>query len=86
MSSEAQKRSLSPHNIVFSKQLLIPPLLGPKPVEMQRIYVLPDFISKGIGPALMERGLAEARARGFETVWLGVWENNVRALKYPLHS
>ena len=31
------------------------------------------------GPALLERCLDEARARGAKTFWLGVWERNDRA-------
>ncbi len=52
---------------------------GPRPIELVRIYALKEWIGKGVGSALMEAALREAARRGFETVWLGVWERNSRA-------
>jgi GNAT superfamily N-acetyltransferase len=57
-------------------------ILGPKPVELQRIYVDPTQIGGGVGATLMESSLEKARSLGYQTIWLGVWEHNHRALKY----
>jgi ribosomal protein S18 acetylase RimI-like enzyme len=55
---------------------------GPKPVELVRLYVLPERIGHGIGARLMKECLTTAASRGFETVWLGVWEHNPRAIRF----
>lgn len=52
---------------------------GPDPVELQRIYVLRDWLGRKAGPALLQRCLDEAWALGGRTLWLGVWERNDRA-------
>lgn len=52
---------------------------GPSPVELVRLYVLREWLGRGVGQALMQRCLEEARALGFQTIWLGVWERNHRA-------
>jgi ribosomal protein S18 acetylase RimI-like enzyme len=52
---------------------------GKQPVEIERIYTLPEHFGKGVGEALMNRCLQEAKQQGFQTVWLGVWERNDRA-------
>jgi len=54
----------------------------PDPIELQRIYVFPNFISFGIGKILMERCIKEAKDLGYKTMWLGVWEGNERAKKF----
>jgi ribosomal protein S18 acetylase RimI-like enzyme len=52
---------------------------GPAPVELWRFYVHRDWHGRGVAPVLMDRVKAEARARGAQTLWLGVWERNDRA-------
>lgn len=52
---------------------------GPAPVELWRFYVHRDWHGRGVAQALMDRVKAEARARGAQTLWLGVWERNDRA-------
>jgi diamine N-acetyltransferase len=52
---------------------------GLKPVELVRLYVAQAWLGRGVGPALMQRCVEEARERGFQTIWLGVWERNDRA-------
>ncbi|TVY62920.1 Spermidine/spermine N(1)-acetyltransferase [Lachnellula suecica] len=49
------------------------------PVELQRLYVLGEWAGKGIGKMLMERMVEIARQKGKKTLWLGVWEENVKA-------
>jgi ribosomal protein S18 acetylase RimI-like enzyme len=50
-----------------------------KPVELQRLYVSPDFHGGGVGRLLVEAIERVAREEGFVTLWLGVWEENFRA-------
>lgn len=52
---------------------------GERPVELVRLYVLQEWLGRGVGQALMRRCLDEAREMGFKTIWLGVWERNGRA-------
>lgn len=52
---------------------------GERPVELVRLYVLREWLGRGVGHALMRRCIDEARAMGFQTIWLGVWERNGRA-------
>ena len=52
---------------------------GPAPVELWRFYVDRQWHGRGIAPVLMERVREAARARGAQTLWLGVWERNDRA-------
>jgi GNAT superfamily N-acetyltransferase len=55
---------------------------GPAPVELRRFYVARAWHGRGAADALMDAVLAEARARGAGTLWLGVWERNPRAIAY----
>ena len=52
---------------------------GQRPIELVRLYVLREWLGRGVGQALMRRCLEEARETGFQTMWLGVWERNHRA-------
>ncbi|UYZ62844.1 GNAT family N-acetyltransferase [Hymenobacter weizhouensis] len=51
-------------------------------LEIERLYVLEDWIGTGLGAALMRRAIEEARQRGSRAVVLGVWEKNERALEF----
>lgn len=51
-------------------------------MELERIYVLKDFIGKQIGQILLDKTLQRARETGVYYVWLGVWEHNHRAKKF----
>lgn len=59
-----------------------PCVTGPAPVELQRIYVDRIAVGRGVGAALMRASLEEAREAGHRTLWLGVWERNVRAIAF----
>src|SRR5262249_14252985 len=59
-----------------------PAVKGPAPIELLRFYVDQEFHGTGIANQLMEHLLATAAARGFHTLWLGVWENNPRAISF----
>ncbi len=55
---------------------------GARPLELVRIYALQEWIGHGIGAALMQAILEEARRRGHDALWLGVWERNPRAIAF----
>jgi len=55
---------------------------GSAPIELQRLYLDVDAIGQGIGAMLMGECLEHAQSNGHQTVWLGVWENNARALSF----
>jgi ribosomal protein S18 acetylase RimI-like enzyme len=52
---------------------------GVNPVELVRLYVSRDWLGRGVGEALMRLCIDEARQSGHDTIWLGVWERNLRA-------
>lgn len=52
---------------------------GPAPVELNRLYVLRAFHGRRLGAALMQAAVDRAKAEGFRTLWLGVWEHNLKA-------
>ncbi len=52
---------------------------GPRPIELERIYVDKKAYGRGVGAALMRACLDEARQARYGAVWLGVWERNDRA-------
>ena len=55
---------------------------GPNPIELERIYVMPTALGAGVGALLMKASLELAEELGHETIWLGVWEENRRALAF----
>jgi GNAT superfamily N-acetyltransferase len=60
-----------------------PAAVGEAPaIEIARLYASRRWIGAGIGAALMQRCLDDAAARGYGTVWLGVWERNARAIAF----
>lgn len=48
-------------------------------VELQRLYIEPDSHGRGLGKSLVTHLETIARHEGFATMWLGVWEENVKA-------
>ena len=52
---------------------------GPAPIELWRFYVRREWHGRGVAQELMTAVEASARARGAGTLWLGVWERNLRA-------
>ncbi|HET6346735.1 MAG TPA: GNAT family N-acetyltransferase, partial [Myxococcota bacterium] len=59
-----------------------PAVRGPAPVELQRLYVDSRWHGLGVAQALMHQAIDWAVAAGFRTLWLGVWEHNVRAQRF----
>lgn len=55
---------------------------NPQSMEIQRIYVLKAFHGKKIGQLLLDEALKIGQQTGVEYLWLGVWEENHRALQF----
>lgn len=56
--------------------------MGSDFIEIERIYVLHKHQGKRIGDALMEKALSEARRFNMKHAWLGVWEQNLKAIEF----
>lgn len=56
------------------------------PIEISRIYILPELIGQSIGARLMEKVFEIAREENCDLVWLGVWENNPAVRFYQRHG
>ena len=57
-------------------------LKGANGIELERIYVVKEYQSKGFGKNILDKvkKLATATAKAF--LWLGVWEHNKRAIGF----
>lgn len=53
-----------------------------KSLEIERIYVVKKFHGKKVGQILYEKAIAIATNKMLEYVWLGVWEKNLRAIRF----
>lgn len=51
-------------------------------LEIERIYVLKEFHGKKVGQILYAKALELAKEKNVENVWLGVWEQNPRAIRF----
>lgn len=51
-------------------------------IEIERIYLLKAFQGRGLGSALFDKAMDFARSSGSRFIWLGVWENNDRAMAF----
>ena len=51
-------------------------------LEVQRIYVLQTYHGKKIGQLLLDEVKKIAQTKGVNYIWLGVWEENYRALQF----
>lgn len=50
--------------------------------EIERIYVLKAFLGQKIGQILFDKAIEIGREKNLEYVWLGVWEENQRAIRF----
>jgi len=53
-----------------------------KALEIERIYVLKEFHGKKVGQLLYEKAIEIAKQKNVDYVWLGVWEENPRAISF----
>ena len=50
--------------------------------EIERIYVLKEYLGKKVGQILFEKAVQVAKQKNADYIWLGVWENNPRAIRF----
>jgi ribosomal protein S18 acetylase RimI-like enzyme len=55
---------------------------GEDSLEIQRIYVLQAFHGQEVGQLLMNKAIEIAKELNKRYVWLGVWEENPRAIRF----
>ena len=55
---------------------------GPAPIELLRFYLAAEWHGRGLAQQLMSQVLDAARIFDAETLWLGVWERNARAIAF----
>lgn len=53
-----------------------------KAIEIERIYVLKEFHGKKVGQLLYDKAIKISRQKNADYVWLGVWEENPRAINF----
>lgn len=53
-----------------------------KALEIERIYVLKEFHGKKVGQILYNKAIEIAKQKNADYVWLGVWEENQRAINF----
>lgn len=59
-----------------------PEVVGADPIELRRLYVGSEWQGRGVAHSLMAAVLATARTGSAQTLWLGVWERNPRAIAF----
>lgn len=55
---------------------------GRYPVELARIYIDLSHSSRGYGAQLLAACVVVAKQLGGDTLWLGVWERNEKAIRF----
>jgi diamine N-acetyltransferase len=53
-----------------------------KALEIERIYVLKEFHGKKVGQILYDKAFDIAKQTSADYLWLGVWEENPRAINF----
>lgn len=51
-------------------------------MEIARIYAVKNSIGKGVGKVLMQKCIDIVLERKFTIIWLGVWQQNQRAIDF----
>ena len=54
----------------------------PPALEIERLYAHKEYVGKRVGHLLMQTCLTFAKKKGCPMLWLGVWENNARAISF----
>lgn len=57
-------------------------LISAASLEIERLYAHKEYIGKRVGYMLMQSCLAFAKKKKYKVLWLGVWENNTRAIAF----
>jgi len=51
-------------------------------LEIERIYVLNDFQGTGVAKLLFDKALEIAKSKMLDFLWLGVWDENPKAIRF----
>jgi ribosomal protein S18 acetylase RimI-like enzyme len=51
-------------------------------LEIERIYVIKEFHGKKVGQLLFDKAITIAKEQHVAYIWLGVWEENKRAIQF----
>ena len=57
-------------------------VLKGKAYEIERIYILKSYQGRGLGTQLFNKAIEIGKEKGYQLMWLGVWEFNHKALKF----
>jgi len=55
-------------------------------LEIERIYVLKEYHGKKVGQLLFDKALEIAKDKNVEYTWLGVWEENTKAVHFYIKN
>jgi ribosomal protein S18 acetylase RimI-like enzyme len=56
--------------------------ISDRSIEIERIYALASYHGRGVGQRLLEFAINKARDLNAAQIWLGVWEENHRAIAF----
>lgn len=59
-----------------------PGAVAEHPALLAHLYLVRAAQGAGLGASLMRRAIEESRGAGADILWLGVWENNARAIEF----
>lgn len=51
-------------------------------IELERFYVHKEFQGINLGQKLIDKAIEIAKSKDAEYIWLGVWEKNIRAIRF----
>lgn len=55
---------------------------GKNDLEVERLYIRKNFKRQGLGKQLLELAIETAKKEKRENIWLGVWEENLKAQRF----
>ena len=57
-------------------------LRAPHSIQIKWFYILEEWTGHKLGDVLMARCLEHVKYSGFEAIWLTIWRNNERAIRF----
>jgi ribosomal protein S18 acetylase RimI-like enzyme len=76
---------IKPNMVAYSQLHLGEPpscIVAKFPSEIRRFYISEAWHGKGLAQQLMKASIKQLEDRGADCIWLGVWENNPRAISF----
>jgi ribosomal protein S18 acetylase RimI-like enzyme len=68
--------------VQLASGILEPSLTMPKPIHLRRLYVDKAHHGTGLARELMNATEGLAQGLGYESIWLGVWEDNTQGQRF----